>query len=529
MAKRLTLENFIEKSKQVHGDKYSYEYVDLTNGAHGKVNIVCPIHGVFKQTPTDHMRGSGCKICAYEKNSEKSKKTPEKFLKECVDIWGDRYDLSKVKYMGVSEKIIVICREHGEFTIKANDFVNGHGCQVCGGVKKLTTRDFIERAKKIHSDIYDYSKVVYKNSHTKICIICPEHGEFYQTPSRHLCGDKCPKCFRNFKKNTQEFIEEAKIVHNNKYDYSKVEYNGNKKYVTIICPEHGEFKQKPLSHLQGQGCQKCYNERRGETLRINKDLVFKRFEEKHGKKYDYSKVGFTVASDEIEIICPIHGSFTQRCDKHMKGCGCPKCASEKNGFNKRIKTEEFIERANKVHYNFYSYDKTDTLHKRINSKVCITCPIHGDFWQDVSLHLSGNGCPLCNESRLEKEVRNFLEKNNINYIYQANRSDLTFLERQSLDFYLPDYNIAIECQGLQHFTPCSFNNNKDSEYLKKIFATTIKRDKNKFKKCSENGVRLIYFFKKNDDVKKSKSAERFYSGKEIINEIDKIKDICYEV
>lgn len=123
MAKRLTLENFIERSKQVHGDKYSYEYVDISNGAHGKVKIMCPIHGVFEQSPSDHMQGSGCRKCAIDKNAMRSRKSPEKFLEECREVWGDRYDLSKTVYTGVSDKITVICKEHGEFTICASDLL----------------------------------------------------------------------------------------------------------------------------------------------------------------------------------------------------------------------------------------------------------------------------------------------------------------------------------------------------------------------------------------------------------------------
>lgn len=527
MAKRLTLENFIERSKQVHGDKYSYEYVDISNGAHGKVKIVCPIHGVFEQAPSQHMVGNGCRKCAIDKKAIRSRKSPEKFLEECRAVWGNRYDLSKTVYTGIYEQITVICKEHGEFTIRANDFVNGHGCQECGGTKRLTTSTFIEKAFAKHGNLYDYSKVDYKNNREKVCIICPIHGEFWQTPSQHLNGDKCPYCFRNFKKTNEEFIAEARKVHGNKYDYSKVDYKGNKKYITIICPEHGEFRQKPLSHLQGQGCQKCYDVRRGLTLRIDKDLVFERFKEKHGERYDYSKVVFEMASDVVEIICPEHGSFFQRCDKHMKGHGCPKCASIKNGFNKRVKTKEFIERANAVHHNFYTYEKTDTLYDRRDGKVCITCPIHGDFWQDITVHLSGCGCPSCNESRLEKEVRYFLDENNIKYVYQANKKDLPYLERQTLDFYLPDYNVGIECQGLQHFTPCSFTNDTDEKKLNEEFSTIIRRDKNKFNKCCSNNLRLIYYFKDIRDVKKSKSAEKFYYSKEIINELDDLKNIIF--
>ena len=129
-------------------------------------------------------------------------------------------------------------------------------------MKKLTTQEFIEKAIKIHGDKYDYSKVNYINYSTKVCIICPEHGEFLQTPDRHLHKCGCPKCF--FKKesdnkssNIEEFIEKAKKIHNDNYDYSKVNYINNHTKVCIICPNHGEFWQTPNKHLNGHGCPKC--------------------------------------------------------------------------------------------------------------------------------------------------------------------------------------------------------------------------------------------------------------------------------
>ena len=127
---------------------------------------------------------------------------------------------------------------------------------------KLTTENFIERANKIHGNKYDYSKVKYVNNSTKICIICPEHGEFWQTPSNHLAGKGCIKCRHvkvgNIRRKTlKSFIDEAKSIHGNKYDYSKMDYITAEKKVCIICPEHGEFWQNPSSHLNGAGCPKC--------------------------------------------------------------------------------------------------------------------------------------------------------------------------------------------------------------------------------------------------------------------------------
>lgn len=125
--------------------------------------------------------------------------------------------------------------------------------------KKLTTEEFTKRAKQIHGDKYDYSLVDYKNARTKVKIICPEHGEFEQTPTAHLNNNQgCKKCYdKKQSLTTEQFIEKAKIIHGDKYDYSLVDYKNGKTKVKIICPNHGMFEQQPRAHLDVQGCPKC--------------------------------------------------------------------------------------------------------------------------------------------------------------------------------------------------------------------------------------------------------------------------------
>lgn len=471
---------FIEEARKVHGDKYDYSKVEYKR-AHDKMCIICPKHGEFWQDKFTHLRGCGCPKCGREAVTEKNKFTQEEFISRCKKVWGDKYAYEHTVYKTIMEKIIVTCPEHGNFEVRANDFIRGHGCGKCGGTKKLTTEEFIERAREIHGDKYDYSKVNYVNGTTKICIICPKHGEFWQTPARHLCGDKCPNCFKSFKKTTEQFIEEACKVHGDKYDYSKVIYNGNKKPITIICPKHGPWITKPLSHLQGQGCRKCYEERIGDRSRLTTEEFIKRSHEKHGDKYDYSKVVYQRGEDQVCIKCPEHGEFWQRADKHMQGHGCPKCAEIINGINKRLTTEKFIEKARNVHGNRYDYSKS--LYKTTDDYVTIICSKHGEFEQVAGVHLQGNGCPKCNRSRLEETVENVLLENGIVFETQKRFNWLGF---QSLDFYLPDYNIAIECQGEQHFSLVELFGGDDG------FKTRITLDIKKNKHCLNNGVKILY-------------------------------------
>lgn len=252
---KLSKEEFIEQSQKIHNNKYDYSQVEYKNTGI-KVKIICPIHGEFYKTPMNHLLGQGCPICS----RLNKKMTTEEFIEKARKIHGNKYDYSKVKYTDYHSEVCVICPVHGEFWITPSLHISQKcGCPKCSKYKKLTTEEFIERARKVHGDKYDYSKTEYVNSSTKVCIICPIHGEFWMTPNAHInAKHNCPKCSHpSYKKEREDFIREAKEVHGNKYDYSKVEYIDNKTKVCIICPEHGEFWQTPHSHLSGVGCPIC--------------------------------------------------------------------------------------------------------------------------------------------------------------------------------------------------------------------------------------------------------------------------------
>lgn len=263
----MTKEEFIEKARKIHGDKYNYDNVNYFNMS-TKICIICPEHGEFWQTPKAHItQGYGCKKCGRKICAKKTKKTTEEFIKEAKEIHGDKYDYSKTEYINAFTKVCVICSEHGEFWITPHDHLKGVGCPACGNLlkgqtKKLTQEEFIKRAKEIHDDKYDYSKVDYINSSTKVCIICPEHGEFWITPNCHLNGQGCKKCgykiiSQKNRTNLDILIKKFNIIHNSKYNYDKIVYQGTDIPITITCPIHGDFSQRPHDHLSGHGCPKC--------------------------------------------------------------------------------------------------------------------------------------------------------------------------------------------------------------------------------------------------------------------------------
>lgn len=182
----------------------------------------------------------------------------EEFIERSQKLYNNKYDYSEIEYKNTGIKVKIICPEHGAFYKTPINHLNGQGCPICSKLnKKLTTEEFIKRAREVHGDKYDYSKVEYIKSNKKVCIICPIHGEFWQTPHDHLRGCGCPNCAKNKKLTQYEFIERAKYIHNNFYNYSKVVYKNTEEKVCIICPEHGEFWQTPHSHLSGVGCPLC--------------------------------------------------------------------------------------------------------------------------------------------------------------------------------------------------------------------------------------------------------------------------------
>lgn len=258
---RTNKESFIKESNEVHQCKYDYSGVDY-KGVTTKVKIICPIHGEFWQAPRIHLKGCGCPKCGFERQNDATRLTTEEFIIRANKIQGNKYDYSKVEYVDYNTKVCIICPEHGEFYQTPNKHLLGQGCPKCGNTKKLSLTEFIERSRKIHGNKYDYSKARYVNNGTKVCIICPIHGEFWQTPHNHLIGRGCNKCKNNKisvseTKTTEKFVLEARKVHGDKYDYSRTKYLSAKDKVCIICPEHGEFWQEASSHLSGCGCPKC--------------------------------------------------------------------------------------------------------------------------------------------------------------------------------------------------------------------------------------------------------------------------------
>ena len=408
------------------------------------------------------------------------KLTTEEFIRRSKEIHHKNDDYSKVEYVNNRTKVCIICPIHGEYWQRPADHLNGKRCIKCSGNYQYTTEEYIEKVSKIHNYKYIYDKTKYINAHTKIIVTCPIHGNFEILATNHLCGDGCPLCSKSPKYNTEMWKIKAREKQGNKYDYSKVDYKDSQTKICIICHEkdefgreHGEFWQEPASHLLGCGCPKCGNAY---------SYTSEEFEEKanliHNYKYIYNQMNYVDTKTKICIICPEHGKFWQTPNSHLSGRGCPKCAGNV------LKTREnFITNANRTHNFFFKYDKVKYINR--NTKVIITCPIHGDFEQLPASHLRGAGCPHCyaeHKNLAETKLKKELENRNINFEYQKR---FEWLGLQSLDFYFPEYNSAIEYQGRQHFsTESYFYEFKRDEILN--------LDLRKLKLCNKHGVKLYH-------------------------------------
>ena len=365
--------------------------------------------------------------------------------------------------------------------------------------RKLTREEFIEKAQKANAKpngepkyIYD-DKCIYINKRSDVTVLCPKHGYFNISAGNHLRGQGCKECgleiCRTVQLKTKEqFQKDLDKKYNSKYEIIG-EYKGNKIETTFKCRRCGyEFKARPNDVMTGRRvCKQCYLE----TVKNKyaKDELISKFNEIHNNKYNYSILEDKIyyRNDEIEVICPKHGKFKTSVSLHLNGRGCYQCGMEKFTQARTIGVDKFKERLNEVNPNitFNEENYVDT-----NTPIYFTCL---KCWYKfkrtpTNIFFVNPTCPNCEgyKSKLEKLIYDFLSKNKINFeIYKR----FDWLGKKSLDFYLPDYSIAIECQGIQHFKPVEhFGGDKG-------FEETRTRDMDKRKLCEEHNIKIFYFSK----------------------------------
>lgn len=247
-----TNEQFINELKEKYKDSFDYSLVNYKNNF-TKIKLICTKHKNIIETYPKTILKSGklCPLCEAENNFKK-------YIEKAKKVWNNFYTYDKFQFKTKKEKGVITCPLHGDFMQSLSVHLNGHGCpKCCKRNTPYTNEEFIEQANKVHNNKYDYSKIEYINERTPITIVCPIHGEFQQKPYAHLQGKGCFECKGSKRKTNKEFITEANLVHNFKYDYSLCNYENAHKKVLLICPEHGQFYIKPNFHLLGGRCPKC--------------------------------------------------------------------------------------------------------------------------------------------------------------------------------------------------------------------------------------------------------------------------------
>lgn len=300
--------------------------------------------------------------------------------------------------------------------------------------------------------------------------------------------------------NTDDFIKRAREIHGDRYSYDKVDYITDKKPVIITCPKHGDFEQRPTTHKTGSGCPKCAVEK----ITHSQDDFIRRAKEIHKDKfgkplYNYDKVNYVNSNTDVTIYCPKHDrEFYLKPSEHVNDkTGCKLCYYERL----MLSQDEFIEKAKKIHNNYYSYP--NVVYKGSSKQVSITCPEHGDFLQTPFTHLQNKGCRKCSESKAGKKLDNYLSENGFNFIKEKPFEECVSISdiqkrcyELPFDFYLPDLKVLVEIDGDQHFKPIW----GEKRLEKNIFTDKLKNDFVRKSSYIDRLIRIYYTGKNVDNV-----------------------------
>lgn len=349
----------------------------------------------------------------------------------------------------------------------------------------MTKEEFIKKAIEKHGDVYDYSLVEYKNNKTPVTLICKKCGTVFKPrPLNHTHGSGCPKCGREkankcISDTKEDFIRKAIEKHGSKYDYSLVEYTKSNVKVKIKCNKcGGVFEQTPAMHLSGNGCSICNPP--------HKRLTHEEFVERLLKTHPNLEVlsEYNGKDRKITVRCKIH-DHTYETTPHrlVQGANCKYCYDDRRGESLRRDVDDLVKNLNIVHSNKYQFPNIRNEYVNNKSNITVICPTHGMFLSTTNKMLKGCGCPYCDESHNEKILNKMLTENNLVFEREKN---FVWLGRQSLDFYIAEYNVGIEIQGEFHFKSITIKG-KLVDYRKQL-----RNDEKKKKLCDEHGIKLIY-------------------------------------
>lgn len=429
-------------------------------------------------------------------------KTNDQYIKEATVIHGDKYDYSNTVYTKASENVIIGCKVegHGNFLINAGNHIDKKrqaGCQKCaftksakirGDKRRFTNDQFITKSKLKFPNKFDYSDTNYTGSNNDVILRCIAHNNTFETNAgahfQMMFGGCLPCASEHMSKlkssNTMEFVEKALKVHGDKYDYSNVDYVNSTTAVTIGCPEHNDFYQKPADHLAGYGCFHCGLVLMHQAQAYTTDHFVNLSSSMFPGKFDYTDTIYYNSLTELTIRCILHDYTFKTVPKtHFKseyGC-CRMCVLDVISRS----PQQFIIEAKVVHGDLYDYSKCIYVDTR--TKVIIICREHGEFLQSPHGHLQGYGCVKCSSLKNEKLCRTIIEKLT-GLIFHKVRPK--FLMKLEYDCYNEVLKLAIEYNGEQHYEFVPFLQKTEAKFKRQQ-----ENDARKVQLSIENGIYLI--------------------------------------
>ncbi len=342
MSRKLTQEQFIERFKAVHGDRYGLGKAVYVTG-HKKVIIQCAEHGDFEATPTDLTSGKGCKKCGNKRSGQTRRISKEELIERGTALHSGRYTYNNADCTSQNPKVSITCTEcNNDFMMKPEAHLGTHkqGCRVCasrknGLSKRMTREEFIEKATTLYGSKYDYSDIDYKGRELPIKLFCNVHNGYYDTtPKSHLSGRFCSQCSSiiggaKIRGNTERFITSSIARFGNKFIYTKTKYVTSNQKLLLTCAKHlNDFLITPCSHLSERsqgGCPECAADVKIAASRKSHEEFLMDARSAHGLFYNYSEDTYKSRGTKMKIICPYHGAFWQTPDSHTQGRGCPDC------------------------------------------------------------------------------------------------------------------------------------------------------------------------------------------------------------
>ena len=326
MAKPLTTEEFHQKIRENFGDQYDLSGV-VWPGANKKVTLTCRDHGTFTQTShllTKKDRPSGCQLCGKARTADAKRKGTGFIIEKFRAVHGDRFDYSTVVWKGIDEKVTIICREHGDFSVRPYKHLGPTGgCQQCNRIRREQTartfEDWVSLCKAVHGDQYEYIRLTKRDGRAALVLRCPEHGEFVQAAKTHLQGRGCSKCggikiAESKRMSVDDYVERARTIHGDLYDYSEVEFDNIRQKIKIGCPDHGFFLQYAEAHTRlAIGCPKCKASKPEVRIRLwleNQDLDFVEQWRDHDCRFESGRLAsFDFYLPQHNLIIEYDGEF----------------------------------------------------------------------------------------------------------------------------------------------------------------------------------------------------------------------------